>query len=280
MSGDQPSYESLNSLFSFDTPATVSTLASGSGPSGLLPSAVPGAQTIATLPPPSPHREVAEPKGKQTAEIGTQTSSFCVNTFSSKTCLELLSAGKLTSEQIRFEAEYLRTLMHGRDLQKINITNNEQQIINKHIKSELSSSVCFDFEAAAKSHNLTLFNFSRLLEEAQNTVDKLVELNRTSNAWSPDTNTTSEPTENDRLVEHSLPDSVCSFISDFDFGNLTVTDILRQIPIKERSSSGRFVTYFGSRPYSYGRTRHDPRDYPDCPAMNFITAQSGSGPNI
>ena len=260
MSGDQLFVDAVL----VDLP-TVSNLALGSGPSGLEPGATPGNLALSTLPAPPPHEEVAVLEGKNVCEVGVQTISSCINTFSSKTCLELLSSNKLSQDQIQFEANYLRPLCN--DVSVSILSDPDMKTVVNEIKSQLSNTLCFEFEATTKNHDLTLSNFSRLVDEAQKHVDKLVELNAAAQVWSPDT---AAPPELDCTVEEELPDTVCSIISDIDFSDIDISDVLRQLSVNQRGTCGRSTAYFGSRPYSYGRVNHEKREFPDCPVMNSI----------
>ena len=207
----------------------------------------------------------------------TQTLSFCVKTFSSKTCTELLKSKKLTSEQIQFEANYFRTLNHERELRpKDNLQDLTLNNISNHLKVEMSESVCADFDSAIFNCDLTLSNFSYLVDKAQLEVDKLTKLNAEySVPWSPVT-----PEDPDVIVstdnELPLSDSVCFLFNSIDFNEFNVDDILHQFPVDERSSHGRYVKYFGSKPYTYGHVRHEPRDYPDCPVFKTILSKMKS----
>ena len=176
MSGDQPQSDPL---------ATVSSLASGGG-SSASPLSATTKWMASSTPPGSLCNGVDQLEGKTT--ISTQTLSFCVNTFSSKTCLELLIDDKLSLEQIQHEANYLSSLGHGRIARvKDTLTPQTRTHIVNDVRGKLANSVCIDYQAAEQSHQLTLDNFSYLIEQAQKEVDKLVNLNSAAKNWSPDT---------------------------------------------------------------------------------------------
>ncbi|KAL5268293.1 hypothetical protein ACHWQZ_G002226 [Mnemiopsis leidyi] len=268
MSGDQPQSDPL---------ATVSSLASGDGSSASPLSATTKWMASSTSPG-SPCDGVNQREGKTT--ISTQTLSFCVNTFSSKTCLELLIDDKLSLEQIQHEANYLSSLGHGRIARvKDTLTPQTRNHIVNDVRAKLANSVCIDYQAAEQSHQLTLNNFSYLIEQAQKEVDKLVNLNTAAKNWSPDTpdfgaGDSIPPQESTPDPHHpdtdKLPETVCDFdVESFDT-TISITQVLNQIPITEHSSCGRKVAYFGAKGYNYGNVNHPPKDYPNCEVMNQI----------
>ena len=272
MTGDQPNSEPFVSTIS-----PVSSPGFGGGPSDDDPSATP-AVTVIPTPPVPPYPEVAHVPGASSKVVvccETQTLSYCVESFSSKTCVELLNSNSLTPDQIQFEANYFRTLNHERELRhKNNLSDLMVNHIANHLKTEMSESMCTDFDAIIKNCDLTLNNFSYLTEKAQLEVDKLVTMNAESR--SPVTAKDPDVAESMTSAERPLTDSVWFLSSSIDFSELSVDDILRQFPVNTRSTQGRYVTYFGNKPYEYGHIRHDPRDYPDCNVFDTIRTKMKS----
>ena len=275
MSGDQDDVLSI--------PFSVSSLVSEGGLPASPPGTTRGGMADST-PSGTPCNGVTQLQGKKT--VSTQTQSFCVNTFSSKTCLELLIDDKLSLNQIQHEANYLSSLSHGRQARvRDNLTNATHKHIMNEVRATLAHSVCIDYQAAENRHQLTLQNFSYLVEQAQKEVDKLIGLNAAVSAkdWSPDIDTAitdaapnpdieAHDPDNEGPGDAELPNSVCE-LNELSFAEFNITDVLDQIPITEPSSCGRKVSYFGSRGYSYGNVHHNPRDYPDCTVMNAIIAK-------
>ena len=284
LTGGQPD------LSNFVDPSVVSSSVSspgfGGGPPNLATSAASGDHVPAT-PSVSPYQGAAPYQGASTKVITcdseVQTLSYCVESFSSKTCIELLKLNSLTPDQIQFEANYFRTLNHERILRpKDKLSQHTLDNITNHLKGQMSDSVCTDFDNIFKNCNLTLNNFSYLTEAAQLEVDKLVKFNSVSRSpvttTDPDPVTTTDPDVTECLASCELPltDSVWFLYNSVDFSDLNVQDILQQFPVNTRSSQGRYISYFGTKPYEYGRTRHEPCDYPDCPVFGSILSKMRS----
>ena len=111
------------------------------------------------------------------------------------------------------------------------------------------------------------------MERVQEEVDKLTNLN--AELCKPRSPVTSEDPVIDDMASNELPltDSVCFLYNSVDFSELNVEDILHQFPVNKRSTQGRYVTYFGTRPYDYGHTKHEPCDYPECPVFDTILSK-------
>ena len=268
-------------------PVSVSSSASGGGPPADPSSATPGGEAH-TTPPTTPCGGVTHLEGKKTSSIETQTESYCVNAFSSKTCLELLIDDKLTSEQLQFEHNYLSSLSHGRQARiKENLGKSMHTHIVKEIRTKLITSACIDFDTAINKQSLILDNFSCLVEEAQAQVDKLVALNTAAKVWPPANSGVPEPEpediggdwlvvnpedDGDDQGETSLPSTVCDLTCGF-ITEIHLSDVLDQIPITGPSSGGRVLAYFGAKGYTYGKVHHEPKEYPDCEVMNQVISK-------
>jgi alkylated DNA repair dioxygenase AlkB len=121
---------------------------------------------------------------------------------------------------------------------------------------------------------------SYLVDEAQRKVDRLFALNKEAKDWPPvnggplEFHLSDEP-EEDLLSEggNSLPNTVCNIIATDHFEEISVSDVLAEIPITGHSTYGRKVAYFGKRSYSYGSTHHSPRDYPASNVMDQIVCK-------
>jgi len=215
-----------------------------------------------------------------TAEVGTQTDAHCVTSFSAKTCLELL--GSLSAAQLDHECNYFKAL--GCDipdfrLMRSSTTNTKfkSAAIQRHLDTILKSATCKDFATLTKKFVDFNNSVSPLVEDAQQDVD-----NMRLPAPVPVTVLTPEIEESTSSLEiqssdtsgNELPltESVCYFNNSVDFSDLSVEDILEQIPPTSftQGSCGRRTAYFGTRPYSYAPIRHEPQEYPSCPALDIV----------
>ena len=157
MTGDQP-------LTDFVAVDPVSSSGSGRGPPDLDSSTTPEILVTPT-PPVPPRQEVAQDQGassKVLKSTETQTISFCVDSFSSKTCFELLKSSKLTPDQVQHEANYFRTLNHERELRhKPNLSEQTINNIINNLKSEMSESMYTELDSIILNtkYDLTLNNF-------------------------------------------------------------------------------------------------------------------------
>ena len=158
MSGGQP--EPLKASV-FDR-VNVSISASEGGPPTPTLGATPE-NGAASTPSTTPRGGVTPVKGEMRS-IETQTLSFCVNSFSSHTCLELLIDDKLSLKQIQHEANYLSSLSHGRIARmRDTLPRFVYKNIVNDVRASLAKSVCIDYQAAVQDHELTLNNFSCLV---------------------------------------------------------------------------------------------------------------------
>ena len=130
-----------------------------------------------------------------------------------------------------------------------------------------------DFAGKLNLITNTVSSFSYLVERAESVVEKL------ESQCPPVTVTeSSEPAAAAPVVsEIPLPvipqidDSVCKIYEDL-FSDLIVDDILNQINCHNSESYGRKTAYFGDVGYSYGRVKHSPTPYPNCPIFTRILA--------
>ena len=215
--------------------------------------------------------------GTQT-ESGTQTDAFCVSSFSSKTCLELLES--LTPEQLDHECTYFRALGCDIPVRGTRCSSFKSGTIQRHLDKSLKETTCQEFVSLTKKFDCLTNSLSFLVDRAQDEVDKmrtpmpvpvtvptpeLEESTSSPEILSPDTSGNELP----------LTESVCSFNSAVDFSDLSVDDILEQIPSTSfrQGNCGRRTAYFGTRPYSYRPVRHEPQDYPSCPVLDSVMSK-------
>ena len=207
-----------------------------------------------------------EPVIVSTRDGSTQTSAFCVNSFSSKTCLELLQ--NLTDEQLQFELQYFKML--GCDIPvRSQASKFKAASISRELNKLLTKQTCLDFNITIESCDLIINSFSYLVDRAQNEIDKLHA--PVAESYSPvtvppvldDVRTSLDvPTPLVTEVKPELPSSVCRLCNNVDFSDLSVAEILDQLQISHYSSSGRKTAYYGDLPYSYGDVHHKPCPYP------------------
>lgn len=257
---------------------SVSSSGFGSGPSVLETRSTPGNQDNTTLPT-SPVTGATLSEGKMSCPsatyttTGTQTASYCVSSFSSKTCQEL--APQLTPAQLEHELAYFQSLGHLPDFR---LTRHNKTMAGNLLRNELSAAVTTEFDCFRVSinklysdlnptiHKLT-HDFSRLVETAQQHVNDL----KNKNAESPVTAPTSPlHTVTSAPPNFEVDSSVCNLDYHVDFSDLTVEDVLQQIKCDLRGTCGRSMFYCGSKPYSYANVHHKARDYPDCAVFDTI----------
>ena len=271
-----------------DRGRTVSISGSGGGPSGGELGTAPDAATSST--PPSPSlTETADPDGEfekpsdeceesvyesvsesdsgsivSTRECSTQTDAFCVSSFSSKTCLEMLET--LTPEQLEYELRYFKSL--GCDIPiRGKASKFQSASIQRELDKLLKSQTCNDLSSLAGRFDSLTNSFSFLVERAQAEVDKLrrplsvpvtVSPSKSEELVDPVLSPLPSP---DLEVMSELPNSVC-FLHSIKFDDFTVTRVLEQINIAGHSTCGKKTVYFGDLPYSYGEVHHEPQPYP------------------
>ena len=245
--------------------------------------------------------------GPSTNESACQTQSFAVKSFSSKTCIELLTADLLTPAQIIHEHSYFRSLNHERPLNRPSLpqvsSSGQNTYSKKVLKSELADSVCMEFEASNQSHNLTHQSFSYLLDEAERHIRELISLRQSPQspaAQSPATGRDStldsdnlfneletmlqrtrqvldEPSETTTDEETGNVDSidptptVCRLL-ECSLLDISVDQVLSELPPDESSSCGRRVGHWGSA-YGYGRVVHPARDLPESKVLDTIYSE-------
>lgn len=227
---------------------TNSSSDSGGGSSGLVSSDTPA--TLASSTPPNLPLRGGE------VRIGGEQDIPRFN-FSPKTCLEMLPT--LSHDQLKFEIQYMN----------ISITNTEKEACVNAIRKELSKFVCMDFTDKLDTITNTISSFSCLVKRAENVMEKL------ESQCPPVTESTEpEPAATETVVREPPPKidaSVCKIYNNL-FPDLKVEEILDQITFHNSESYGRKTAYFGNVGYSYGRVKHSPTPYLDCPVFTLILA--------
>lgn len=180
--------QSSDSEISFSVPPSAS--GSGGRPSGDQTGGTPGEEAIMRPPSPS-HEETEHIAGLSTSaslstqtlfstvETSSQTLGFCVSSFSSKTCLELLAANKLTDEQISYEHNYLRSLSHLGPVYRVKSEGgplNKAEVLfsSKSVKCELAGSAVKELDLVMNSHNSIITSCENSLKEYQLTMSSFM----------------------------------------------------------------------------------------------------------
>ena len=260
----------------------VSSPGFGGGPSVHSSGATPGAVITATPPVPSCSRTVV-PEGKkvQLSTFSTQTDPFFVGSLSSKTCLELLPL--LSMEQLKHEL--LHRQSHGvltdfrptRHTDKSVFIKQLEKCLLAAIPAEYNN-VLRNYETLTSNFSTLTSNFSYLADQMQAEVDNLKKMNVPESSILESPVTVDLPSD-DTGLDTELTDSVCDLNYSIKFTDLSTESVLQQIPITRRGTYGRYTTYFGSRPYSYGRIHHDPCEYPDIDIFSTIEERMKSVDN-
>ena len=247
----------------------------GGGSPGSGSSTTPGEAAI-TTPPLPPHGEVDQVRG-ELVDVGTQTIPQYFS-FSAKTCLELLPV--LSDEQLEHELHYFKLLgceMHVR----AKAAEFKGGCISRELNKILMNQANNDFSKTLQK----LETLTSTISHVTNNVTSIVTSNeRPRNEPSPASPVTSQQSADEAFLSASvssdsispvdtstytadgdiLPDTVCSFISQFDNDDISVDDIVSQITFDKSHKGGRKTAYFGSLPYTYGNLTHHARPYPDC----------------
>ena len=216
--------------------------------------------------------------------------------FSSTTCLEILSAGTLSTEQIARERQILANL----GLDNLSSENDSVNLIKLALEMDISKKNNDNkIEAISDQINSLTDQINILSEVAEenrsilrsvsrrkisvggdfgdsdqviaNADELLAEIGHlfpsTSGSDRPSTPITEQVLN---VSNDKLPSSVCNMLSADLMANLSVDRILEQIPISKSLRGGRKVEYFGSVPYIYGDIRHDAKPYPQCDFFNEL----------
>ena len=180
--------------------------------------------------------------------------------LTARTCLELLPT--LTELQLDREVKYLQQLDPAINIRTRFPSNKIKQEL---LYNSLTTSLCSEVDKLIDNYNSLLSNISCTLDNAQKHVEEL-KGNVTHDHVVTPTDTTPADHGNPKLEE---PVSFLDLSFD-NIDNITVDDILSSVDFKDTASGNRQTAYFGSNPYSYGRVRHEPADYPDLPVFDTI----------
>ena len=184
-------------------------------------------------------------------------------TFAATTCLNLLSL--LPSADLDFEFERLRLL--SKSATKASTTDNKISFIRRHLlgqcaldadetMNKLTASLklisCTVNEEVEKAVNSITERACTAIQEVSEESRKKTLLTVEAASCSSSPQTLSPPGQVASMP--NLPPPV-RFL-DCDFGELSFDEIYRELVFDMKHPGGRSTSYFGSVPYSYGRTNH------------------------
>ena len=224
--------------------SSVSSSASGGGPPDLSSAAARAAQ-VNTTPPSS------SLQGKKIPAA--------ITTFSPSLCLGFIDG--LTPEQLNFERQYFELL--GQPLVMKNTRNTTAEKIRQALKQHLQGTLLRAFTSVVEHSQLTP-TFSCTNELTTQGYDAATPPTTTQHSV-----TVPRPAPTQQQV---TADKVCQVLSSdtVSFSNLDVTAALSLCDTWQKVGT-RYISYFGSSPYSYGKTKHAACDYPDSPIFTQIS---------
>ena len=296
---------------------TISSSDSGGGSPGCGDGAVPGASANST-PPNLPHKGAAHHGSKSLCSESSPNTARSFIGFSPLTCLELLTNGKLSPEQLRREHVHFNRLGY-KGLPNLRTSRSKkfpENIVNE-FKKILTSQILTDYSELMSDYDTLTSSISYLAERAQSAarnveppVNKALKTGSTGDAPVEETDAgdetsffSSDDTLRDtssfvdketeyEVTSHSperdsgtpstqFSDSVCCLL-DLKFNDLAVDSITSDIKFESAHKGGRKTAYYGPHPYSYGKTKHPAAPYPYCPLfLNlFSKLQSAIGPEF
>ncbi|KAL5268949.1 hypothetical protein ACHWQZ_G002694 [Mnemiopsis leidyi] len=273
-----------------NTLSTISSSGSGDGPPGTNQGTAPEVSTNMTSPPSLSHKEAAPVQGKpETCDMSTQTPERHIS-FSPKTCAELLYSKALSRDQLIHEYHYFK--WRGVRLSTLKIrecsSSDFPPRINGELLIALNNQIYCDFSNTIEDFDIISNSVSYLAEKSMELAQTVGESEKDKSPVTPNS-TTPSPTRSAELDPDetaffsprsspkqrlegvhdtpsspgpiSLPESVCLFIPELPFADLTVENVRETIPFEVTLRGGRKVSYYGSEPYSYGKTTHRSNPY-------------------
>ena len=273
-----------------NTLSTISSSGSGDGPPGTNQGTAPEVSTNMTSPPSLSHKEAAPVQGKpETCDMSTQTPERHIS-FSPKTCAELLYSKALSRDQLIHEYHYFK--WRGVRLSTLKIrecsSSDFPPRINGELLIALNNQIYCDFSNTIEDFDIISNSVSYLAEKSMELAQTVGESEKDKSPVTPNS-TTPSPTRSAELDpdetaffsprsspkqrlegDHdtpsspgpiSLPESVCQFIPELPFADLTVENVRETIPFEVTLRGGRKVSYYGPEPYSYGKTTHRSNPY-------------------
>ena len=184
-------------------------------------------------------------------------------TFSARTCLELLP--QLTEKQIDTEIKHIQALDPD-----INFRTRSPTIDVKRDKLHkvLARSLCTEIDNIVKNYDTLISNISCAVEEAKQHVADVasgLQMDRDI-CGSYDSSHTELLHPGNTVPELETP---VRFL-DLSFNELSADEIVQTMDFKHTHKGGRKTAYYGAIGYSYGRTVHEPAEYPDSSIFNNI----------
>ena len=299
VTGASPRRHSCYLVVEPNTLNTISSSGLGDGPPGSNQGTAPEITANMTSPPPLPHKEAASAQGKtETCDISTQTPDLHLS-FSPKTCAELLYSKKLSREQLIHEYHYFK--WRGVRLSTLKIRECSNSDFPNRIHGELLvalnnqlycdfNDTLEDFDTIINSVSCMVDKGKKIVQTVENTEKAKPPVTLGTTTPTPTRRTEPDPDETAFFSPHSspkqelgrdeepllspgpkaLPETVCRFIPDLSFADLTIESVREAIPFDETLRGGRRVSYYGSEPYSYGKTTHKSNPYPSSPLFDSL----------
>ena len=170
--------------------------------------------------------------------------------FSAQTCLQLLP--KLTTDQLKFELEHLNSLRNIKYTRQSNPVLKTDEALIGAIRDILDKSNHGQYEDHLAKLNTTLSLMTSRLSDAEKDIALMV---RPSATATPPTPLAPEITYNNEVF-HFVEGTT-------HFEDFTVDGVLGELDFNIGGSGGRKLDFRGPSGYSYGRMRHQAKDFGD-----------------
>jgi hypothetical protein len=182
-------------------------------------------------------------------------------TFSARTCLELLPG--LTEEQVETEFKHLAALDSSVVCRYKRPTANHKRDV---LYAQLAKSLCREVDTIVDNFDVLLATISRSVSDASKHVDEQMQ------GWESQPAAASQSEDTAAHREH--PDASGKTIlkppvrfPEVNFRDFKYDVIHSGLKFTDTLQGGRSIAYFGKLPYSYGRTVHEPAEYPSIPFL-------------
>ena len=199
-------------------------------------------------------------------------------TLSARTCLAVLD--KLDETQLDYELKFIKTRYPSFQPK----AKNKQSKLDL-IKSLINKTLKLECNSILDSYNALLNSVSCAAERAETLVERLDDVATRVTATPPlplisqeSTNITRHPPvtrdPEDQPYTGNLENPVS--LSDIKIEDVSVNDLSDFIEFSRSHPGGRRTAYFDSKPYRYGRVKHEPAPYPEHPTFDRIFAALAS----
>ena len=185
-------------------------------------------------------------------------------TFSARTCLELLP--KLTKEQVDTEYKHLAALDSA-------VVHRYKQPNTEHkrdmLYATLAKSLCREVDTIVNNFDDLLGTICRTVSDASKHVHEQMQ--------GRDFPTVAATQAEDSAAHREHPDASGKTIlkppvrfADVNFRDFNYDVIHESLKFTDTLQGGRSTAYYGNLPYSYGRTVHQPAEYPSIPFLETM----------